>query len=112
MKLKLQLELDGFKSPVPANVIATEQSPSPFGLTVTRGPRESSSVNSETVHTFGVEVVNEIPFNHVDVRPSVELTFASKNAPDTGTAFGAITLTRVACLKNEMLCETGVAARN
>jgi hypothetical protein len=64
------------------------------------------------VQIAGVDVVNVIPVTDVDARPSVELTFANKKAPDTGIELGAITLTLVACRKKEMVCETGAAARN
>jgi hypothetical protein len=95
VKLKFHAPLEGFKSPVPSNAIETAHVPLPLGRTVTRGPRESSVVNSEIVQIFGVDVVKVIPLVHVDIRPSVELTLANKNAPETGTALGAITLTRV-----------------
>ena len=111
VKLKLHAPLDGFKSPVPAKVIETAHVPFPLGRIVTRGPRESSSVYSEIVQTAGVDVVKVMLFAQIELLPSVELMFANRNAPETGTAFGAITLTRVACRKNVIVCETGVAAR-
>jgi hypothetical protein len=93
--LKLQFALEGFKSPVPAKAIVKAQVPLLLGRTVTRGPRESSSVYSETVQILGVEVVKVIPFTQEDMRPSVEETFASKNPPLIGIELGEMTLTRV-----------------
>ena len=94
-KVKLHEAFDGFISPVPANAIFTVQTPLLFGRIVTRGPRESSSVYSRAVQTEGVEEVNVIPLLQDETRPSVELTFANKNAPLIGTEFGAITFTLV-----------------
>ena len=87
------------------------QTPFALGRIVTRGPRESSSVYSVTLQTLGVDVEKVIPLVALETRPSVEITFASKKAPLIGTEAGAITLTRVAWRRKEIVCDTGFAAK-
>lgn len=104
--MKFQVALDGFIVPVPEKAIATEHVPFALGRTVTRGPRESSLVYSETVQSAGVLEVNVIPSNSVNERPSVDVTEASRNAPESGIEVGAMRLTHDACRKNWSFCVT------
>ena len=109
--MKLQELLEGFMSPFPAKEIETVQTPLDFGRIVTRGPRESSSVYSETEQILPVEVEKVIPLSELETLPSVERTLAKRNAPVTGTEDGAITFTRVDCRENCRFWVTGAAAK-